>query len=177
MKNFATVKKLFTISLLVLSFVFSSCKKEEIQGPKGDPGTPGIGGNSNIVSSGIFAIASSQWVPNADTTVWKFKLDAPQITAEVASKGAVKVLIQELTAWWELPYLSGEFFMQFGFSEGIVNFSYLDPHGSPLPKPATAYFRIVTITEVAKAAHPDLDLWNNLSGVQLDEQLNKTQKQ
>ena len=149
--------KLFSGALLLLVF---ACQKKEIKGPQGDPGTNGIGGNSNIDASAVFAIASNQWIANADSTEWYFTVNAPQVTADIASSGVVRAFIEVGTNWWELPYLSGEYFMQFGFSTGSVKLSYLDPHGEKLPSPATAYYRLVTLTKSARLAHPSLDLSN-----------------
>ena len=142
------------LSLVALGIFLSSCQKKEIPGPKGEPGTPGGGGNSNIVASSIFAIASSQWNANSDSTVWQFKIDAPQVTGDIAEKGAVKVFTQVSGVWWEMPYLAGEFLLQFGFSINTITLSYFDPHGQKLQRPATANFRFITLSEIAKAAHP-----------------------
>ncbi|MDI1354340.1 MAG: hypothetical protein PSX36_05460 [bacterium] len=156
MMNFFNSLKLSRLALVILIAGMMACQKKEIQGPQGDPGTPGVGGNSNIVSTPVFVVGSSQWKPNADTTLWQYKFDAAQITSDIADKGVVKLFIQVGSSWWELPYLAGEFLMQFGFSVGSVNLSYLDPHGEKLLRPATANFRLITISEVARAAHPEL---------------------
>jgi len=164
MKFLKILGLLIVPNLLVLGLILSGCKKEEIPGPKGDPGDHGIGGNSNIVSSAIVPITSSQWKPNTDTTMWLFKLDAPLVTAEIAQTGVVKVFVETGNAWWELPYLEGESLIQFGFNTGIINITHFSPHGEKIPVLPTTNFRYIIVSELARLAHPNVN-WANYNEV------------
>lgn len=134
-------KKSFLV-LIVLFTLLTSCKKEEIQGPKGDPGTPGGGGNSNITSGDIFTIGSANWLPNADSSAWQVVISSTLITQSVVDKGVVKVFQQKGNSWWELPYTEGDLFTQFGFQTGSVTLTFMDIHGGLPTKPATTNYRI-----------------------------------
>lgn len=109
------------ILVLCLSFLiilFNSCKKQEIQGPKGEPGDPGIGGNANITSTNTFVVSSSQWTPDSANFMQTVTLNFTELTQQVIDKGGVKVYKQTGTSWAELPLVNGDLFTQFGFDVG-----------------------------------------------------------
>lgn len=145
------VKKSFLV-LVVLSSAFTACKKEEIQGPKGDPGTPGGGGNASITSGDVFTIGSANWLPNADSSAWQVVISSTLITQAIVDKGVVKVFQQKGSAWWELPYTEGDLFTQFGFQTGSVTLTFMDIHGGLPTKPATTNYRISVFLGSARAA-------------------------
>lgn len=150
----------FVILITVIAGLLNtSCKKEEIPGPKGEPGTPGGGGNTSINTSGAITVPSVKWQANADSSRWETSIESTLITQSVADKGAVKVYIYRNAAWWELPFTEEDLFMQFGFTEGTVYLSFMDIHGGLPEKPGTAEFRIVTITESNRTILP-LQEWN-----------------
>jgi len=134
--------------LFLFSFIlFASCKKKEIQGPQGDPGTPGGGGNSNIVSTTTFPVLSTQWVADSAAASWKATIASSLITQTVVEKGAVKVTVQVDADWWELPYISEDLVTQFGFKEGVLYITVSDIHEVLQKKPASQNFRMVILTE------------------------------
>jgi hypothetical protein len=133
--------------LFVLAISFAGCKKKEIPGPQGDPGAPGIGGNSNM-SSQSFVIAASQWTTDIDSSLWKASVNSTLITKDIVDKGSVKIFIQVNNTWWELPYTNSDLFMQFGFTEGVAHLLYSDIHGGKTDRPATANYRLVTFSEL-----------------------------
>lgn len=148
--------KLINACLLMLGLLFFSCAKEEIQGPKGEPGTPGGGGNAGINASSIFTVTSTQWQKTADSA-WAYSINTSLITQEIVDKGVVKVYVQIGTAWWELPYTEGDLFTQCGFDVGFANLHFADIHGGMPPRPSTAAYRVITISEVARAANPSIN--------------------
>jgi hypothetical protein len=133
---------------LLVVLMIGSCKKEEIPGPKGEPGTPGGGGNSSISSSNVFTVTSSQWVPDTVAKCLKVTLAFPSITKEVVDNGAVKVFIKDGTAWAELPFTSGDLFTQFGFAEGFLYLKYINIEGQISFSAPTASYRMVIISPV-----------------------------
>jgi hypothetical protein len=132
--------------LLVLAFV--QCNKKEIKGPQGDPGSNGSGGSSSAATSGTFVLTSNDWV--AEGAAWKATIVSSLITADVASKGAVKVFVEINGAWWQLPFDEGELFTQCGFSEGKATLLYSDIEGGTPAKPATRNYRLMTFYESQK---------------------------
>jgi hypothetical protein len=139
------------IVLCVLSVLSGACKKKEIQGPKGEPGTPGKGGNSDISNTGIFPITSTQWIPNPDSSALEVKINTSLITKDVVDKGGVKAFVLEGTAWYELPFSTRDLFMQYGFEEGSVKFVFSNIHGGLPIRPSTTNFRIMILSESARA--------------------------
>ena len=144
-------KKSFLV-LIVLSTLFTACKKEEIQGPKGEPGTPGGGGNASISSGDVFTIGSANWLPNADSSAWQVVISSTLITQSIVDKGVVKVFQQKGSSWWELPYTEGDLFTQFGFQTGSVTLTFMDIHGGLPTKPATTNYRISVFLASARVA-------------------------
>ncbi len=135
----------WSIALLCIS-----CKKEEIKGPQGDPGSPGGGGNSNISSTSVFVINSSQWKADSVSQSLKASVNSALLTKDVVEKGAVKVYIQTGTSWSELPYDSGDLFMQYSFQEGALSLYYINIEGGFATAPATANYRMTTLSESAR---------------------------
>lgn len=133
-----TTKALVIASLLV----GSSCKKKEIQGPKGEAGTNGTGGNASMSSSAEFVVATTEW--KDVNNVWQYTYSSSLVTPKVVSSGGVKVYMKVSGAWYELPFADGDILTQFGFSEGKVALSVSDIHGGAFDQPTTASFRIVT---------------------------------
>ena len=144
MRNFM---KFFVLAIFVTCVLFTDCKKKEIQGPKGEPGTPGTGGNSNIISTSVFTVADSQWKADTAADYMFVSLDFPEITQKVADNGAVKVYIQTGTNWTDLPYVKGDLFTQFGFETGRLFLTYINIEGGLPGPPATANYRMVILSE------------------------------
>jgi|GEM_PF-3556441 len=156
--------KQIVLLICVLSTLCTGCKKKEIQGPKGEPGTPGGGGNASISSSNIFLIASTQWTVNADSSGWLTSINSALITQDVVDKGAVKVYVFRYSSWWELPYTEGDEFTQYGFKTGMVNLTLSDIHGGLPPKPVTTDYRLVILSESGKPAAPYLNYSDDNAG-------------
>lgn len=133
-----TAKVLVVASLLISA----SCKKKEIQGPKGEPGKNGTGGNAGMSSSAEFVVAATEW--NTVNNVWQYNYASNLINTQVVSGGGVKVFMKVASSWYELPFADGDILTQFGFSEGKVVLSVADIHGGLPDQPATASFRVVT---------------------------------
>ncbi len=133
--------------LITFLFLFTACKKQEIKGPQGDPGTNGSGGNSNIASSTVFSIDSTAWLINADNTIWEATSSQSIISQAVVDKGAVKVYMQLNNAWWELPYSIADQVTQFSFKLGQLNFITHDVEGAKPKRPSTKNYRVVVLTE------------------------------
>ena len=131
-----------------LCLSLSSCKKEEIPGPKGEPGTPGGGGNSNITSSSNFIVNTSQWQVDSVAEMLKVTITAPELTKDVVEKGGVKVYRQNGSGWSELPFVQGDLFTQFGFSEGVLTLSYINIEGGIASAPPSATYRMVIVKGV-----------------------------
>lgn len=134
-----------------------ACEKKEIQGPKGDPGTPGGGGNTSISSSDIFTIASSQWLPAADSSAWEVSISTPLITDEVFNKGAVRLYTRESASWWEVPNTREDLFMQFSFETGTLHLQFFDMHGGLPERPLTAQYRLVVTYAAARPVKEDTE--------------------
>jgi hypothetical protein len=135
---------------LILCMIFCACKKKEIQGPKGEPGDPGGGGNA-LSTSVLFSVSTTQWKEDTVADCLKVTLDFPQITKEVLSAGSVKVFIQQDAsfldpAWTELPFVRGDLFTQFGFDEGHLYLEFVNIEGGITGPPATNNYRAVILT-------------------------------
>lgn len=134
--------------ILTLGMMFSACKKKEIQGPKGEPGDPGVGGNANITTTNTFIINSASWTADTVTASQNITLNFSELTQTVVDKGSVKVYKQTGTVWNELPFDTGDLLTQFGFDVGHLYLSYINIEGSPAPPPpATARYRMVIISQ------------------------------
>lgn len=131
-------------------FIISACAKKEIKGPQGDPGTPGGGGNASISSSTVFQITSLQWKADTPSVSLKVSVNSTLLTKEVVERGAVKVYMQLGSAWAELPYDSGDLFMQYAFQEGSLTLNYINIEGGFPAAPATANYRMVILSESAR---------------------------
>lgn len=135
------------LTLVTVCFLFANCKKQEIQGPKGDPGTPGGGGNSDISSSTVFTVTNSQWQKDTANDCLTVSLSFSSLTKHVVENGAVKVFRQDGTVWSELPYTTGDLFTQFGFSEGVLYLKYINIEGGIPTAPADANYRMVILSQ------------------------------
>jgi hypothetical protein len=129
-----------------LMIIFTSCQKKEIKGPQGDPGTPGGGGNANISSTSTFVVNSSDWKADVPTESYRVSLPFAALTKDVVDKGTVKVYVQKSGLWLELPYDTGDLFMQYGFQEGILTLYYINIEGGFPAVPTTATYRMVIIS-------------------------------
>ncbi|MBL7931856.1 MAG: hypothetical protein JNL60_08140 [Bacteroidia bacterium] len=149
---------LFAMVFCSLALLFASCKKEEIQGPKGEPGSPGGGGNSNMTASETFTVASSDWLTDSASFGRKATINFAGITKEVVEKGSLKMYMKIGTAWAELPYTQGDFVTQYGFDEGHIylEFINIEQIGMPSP-PVTTSYRVVIITQSSKPASANTD--------------------
>jgi hypothetical protein len=150
MKQQIILRKFFLLFVIFMSTLMITCKKEEIQGPKGEPGTPGGGGNASINNSSIFTIATTQWKAKSDSSGWVVSINSELITQAVAEKGAVKVYELLNDSWWELPFTQGDLFTQFGFVAGKVDLEFVDIHGGLPARPATTSYRLVVFSESAR---------------------------
>lgn len=145
MKPHTLVSRLALAMLLVATVFFTNCKKEEIKGPQGDPGTPGGGGNSDISSSSVFTVTNGQWQTDTVEDCLKVSLSFSSLTKKVVEQGSVKVYRQDATAWAELPYTTGDLFTQFGFAEGVLYLKYINIEGGIPTAPADASYRMVIL--------------------------------
>ena len=144
--------KISAIVICSIALSLSACKKKEIQGPKGDPGTPGKGGNTTITNSNVFVINANQWTTTIDSSLWQVSYPTDLITKEVVTKGSVKVYIQTTSGWFDLPYVDTDLFTQFGFSEGVLKLTYTNIERARSLGPPTAYYRLVVYSESARPA-------------------------
>lgn len=156
--------KCIPFCILVLSVFFISCEKKTEQGPKGEPGTPGGGGNAGISASDVFTVTTTQWQTTSDSAYWKYTIASNLITKDVVDKGVLKVFVQKGSAWWELPYTEGDLFTQCGFETGFANLFFTDIHGGLPDRPENAAYRVIAISTVARAANPDVN-WSNYSEI------------
>ncbi len=147
MKRSLTILSFASAIILSLVIVFTSCKKKEIQGPKGEPGDAGVGGNANITTTNTFIINSASWTADTATASQTISLNFPELTQTVVDKGSVKVYKQTGTVWNELPFDTGDLLTQFGFEVGKLYLNYINIEGSPPPPPATARYRMVIISQ------------------------------
>jgi hypothetical protein len=144
-----TLINALNVVILALGIVFTACKKQEIQGPKGDPGTPGISGNANITFTSNFFVNQVQWVGDTATGSQKVTINFSQLTQNVVDHGSVKVYKLSGTVWSEVPFDTGDLLTQFGFDVGHLYLSYINIEGSPVPPaPATAQYRLVIISQI-----------------------------
>lgn len=149
--SFRFINSAIKAAVLVSLLFSASCKKEEIQGPKGDPGTNGTGGNAAMSSSAEFIVAATEW--KDVNNVWQYNYSSSLVTPKVVSGGGVKVFMKVTGTWYELPFADGDILTQFGFSEGKVGLSVADIHGGPFAQPTTASFRIVTFYDSPRPAN------------------------
>lgn len=159
------MKKLWFLQLILLvaGLLLTGCKKKEIQGPKGDPGDPGAGGNTSVSSSTVMLISSAQWTPIANPNTWRADVKFSEISAEVVEKGGVSVYIKTDTGWRELPYLEGSHVTQFVFYNGRVQLQKFEVHSLLLDQPEAQYFRIVVLTQSARTTKPIQSFGQNVS--------------
>jgi len=152
------VIKLIAALICAFGILFTACKKQEIQGPKGDPGDPGIGGNANIVSTNTFIVNSASWVADSAAEILKVTISFAELTQSVVDKGGVKVYRQTGTVWSELPLTTTDLFTQFGFDVGNLYLNYINIEGGiPNTPPPTGRYRMVILSEVQKTAFPALN--------------------
>lgn len=155
------MKKTITFITLTAAFIcafgilFTACKKGEIQGPKGDPGANGIGGNANVVSTNTFIVHTSLWVADSAAECYKVTISFPTLTQSVVDKGGVKVYRQTGTVWSELPIATSDLFTQFGFDVGNLYLNYINIEGGmPGTPPPTDRYRMVIVSEAQRSANP-----------------------
>src|SRR5687768_15883550 len=101
------VMRLSMLLICALGLLLSACEKKEIQGPKGDPGDRGGGGNSSISSTSVFTVTSSQWAVDSVAECRQATINFSSLTNDVVETGAVKVYVQQGTTWVELPFTRG----------------------------------------------------------------------
>ncbi|MBK7309388.1 MAG: hypothetical protein IPI93_01015 [Sphingobacteriaceae bacterium] len=155
MNKTASVIKLLAALICASGIFFTACKKEEIQGPKGDPGTNGIGGNATIVSTNTFIVNTSSWVADTSAECLKVTISFPSLTQTVVDKGGVKVYRQTGTVWSELPITTTDLFTQFGFDVGNLYLNYINIEGGlPGTPPPTERYRMVIVSEAQKNSNP-----------------------
>lgn len=160
MKKTTSFISLTAAFICSISILFTSCKKEEIQGPKGDAGTDGIGGNANVVSTSTFIVNTNSWVADTAAECFKVTISFPILTQRIIDKGGVKVYKQTCncsagTVWSELPLASSVLFTQFGFDVGNLYLNYINIEGGlPGAAPPTNRYRMVIVSEAQKTANP-----------------------
>lgn len=154
--NFKLIKHLTRLSILSLLLVTTACKKKEIQGPKGEPGVNGTGGNASMSSSAEFVVAATEWTN--ENNVWKYVYSSALISAKVVNTGGLKVYMKVGTSWNELPFADGDVLTQFGFSEGKVNISVADIHGGLPAQPGTTTFRLITFYDSPRSDNTETKL-------------------
>lgn len=148
-RHFKTLRGIVFCLVLVIS---SSCKKKEIQGPKGDPGASGTGGNVNISNSSVIQVDFTQWKQFSNPYSWQTTLSSTLITAAVVEKGSVSVFVQDGPGWKELPFILGDLSTQFGFKEGSITLLKTNIHGSLPDQPVTENYRLVVLSQSARPA-------------------------
>ncbi len=164
--KFTFIKQFGKITVLVLLVSLTACKKKEIQGPKGEPGTNGTGGNASMSSSSEFVVATTEWVNT--NNVWKHNYASTLVTAKVVASGGVKVYMKVSGNWHELPFADGDILTQFGFSEGNVTLSVADIHGGLPEQPTTTSFRVLTFYDSPRPANASSNAISSLQ--QISEQ-------
>lgn len=128
--------------------LLSACKKKEIQGPKGDPGTPGGGGNADLTSSTIFSVTSNQWEADTVADYLKVVMTFTAITKDVVDNGAVRVFIRDGSGWADLPSVKGDLITQFGFEENKLTLKYVNIEGGLPAPPVSTGFRMVIHSKI-----------------------------
>ncbi len=131
--------------VLGLVLILNACTKQ-VAGPKGENGTPGKSGNLKQTHIGPFAQASSLWT--FDGSVWTSEILASDITADVVSRGEVRVYMQENGIWWSLPHSVGDLFTQMSIAKGQVHLTRSKIHAGPPLKPTNTNFRVVIFAPV-----------------------------
>jgi hypothetical protein len=151
MKKHNLIFKCSTILICLLALFASACEKNEKQGPKGEQGPPGTGGNANTNASPTFVVAAGQWQSN--TKFYFYNYSTTFVTNDAIEKGMLKVFTEVDGLWWELPFVEGDKVTQCGFSIGSIKFTFSDVHGGiPGEAPETRNYRIVSITESARTS-------------------------
>lgn len=155
MNKTTSLIKLTVALFCAFGVIFTACKKEEIQGPKGDPGANGIGGNANVVSTNTFIVNTSSWVADTAAECFKVTISFPTLTQSIVDKGGVKVYRQTGTVWSELPIATSDLFTQFGFDVGNLYLNYINIEGGlPGTPPPTDRYRMVIVSDAQKNANP-----------------------
>jgi hypothetical protein len=131
---------------LVLFILFSSCKKN-VQGPKGDQGTAGKDGNSDITYAAIITQPSNAWDTIIDDAItdWESLIIVPEITLNVLKNGTVKVYCNVDDAWWPLPYTYDEVVTQGTFTQNTIKLNVSNMHGETPERPDTQKYRVVIV--------------------------------
>lgn len=143
------------LALTILIVLNTACKKKEIQGPKGEQGDPGIGGNINLLNSEIVLVSATQWTSVASPNSWITNFKSALITKKIVESGSVSVFFEENNAWKKLPYTVSDNNLQFAFSEGVIHLTYSNFHNLLPEKPLSANYRLVILAESAKTSQPN----------------------
>ena len=96
---------------LVMIAVFTSCKKTEIKGEKGDTGAPGAAATT-LITSKQFTVTS--W--HQEGKCWKSNITFPAITQGVLDSGTVSVDQLEGYHWEPLPRTVNDFVTSYEYS-------------------------------------------------------------
>ena len=150
--NKTRIKRVLFIALAIAGLLVTACKKKEIQGPKGETGDPGGGGNAGINSTNNFYVTLAEWKPNKDSTGWKTSVYSPLLTQSVVDKGSIKVYMNT-GAWSELPYIEDDLFTQYSFVKDTLKLTFGDMHGNFPERPTTRLYRLVTVSEAARMSY------------------------
>lgn len=124
-----------------------SCKKY-VPGPKGDAGTNGQNGNSNISKTLAFTVKASSWdslVVN-DIWFWERTITVSEVTQSVLKKGDVMVYKLIGSEWYPLPTFEGYLCTQFSLSESQVKLKLTHLHEAIPSRPADASYRVVVLS-------------------------------
>lgn len=153
------MKKIGTmmLGLMMMTMLFSACKKEEVVGPVGPAG------NANVKSMTVETV-STDWTGNG-AAGFSITLDAPIITADIVATGAVLCYLELAGTTYALPYsyLYGSFtrHMLFEYSLGSITIDRIDDDGfTSNPGSSLAKIKVVTIASSELIQHPNVDLTN-----------------
>ncbi len=140
-----TMKKLFFIIVIAITFFSSSCTDE-------------VGGNADI-STVDFNVQSSQWL---ETGTWQVAgygyyvdLDFPELTNNVIQYGTVNLYLKSGDAWIPVPVyfynqidqyqFQGGYF--FRMQQGVFSIEYYESDGET-QNPGTQIFRLVIVQPI-----------------------------
>jgi hypothetical protein len=135
-------KLFFAATFVLLGF---ACQKE-VQGPQGEPGTPGANGKDATPPVIVnFLITAGQWSTTVDSVDYRTSYFTDKLTKDVLERGAVQVYMQVDNTWWALPYGSHDETMIYGIEEKLVRLTVYNSHSGLPDKVPTRNYRLVII--------------------------------
>ncbi|WP_317899680.1 hypothetical protein [Aurantibacillus circumpalustris] len=142
MYTIRSARTIIPISILVLLFMFTACKKY-VAGPQGDPGTPGKAGNLTQININPIKVSTFSWTFKSNTFSWETTIYVGEISKDVIEKGEVKVYLDLNDQWNALPYGKNYIFTQYSISENLIKLNTSHIHGGEPSRPLDANYRIV----------------------------------